>query len=321
MNSDSISYDNLKRLYMSYSSFYVSKNEFSKSLYYQKRLLSALSADDILEYENCISNISRQYLKINEPDSALKYANLYNDITIKDIHKAFSGYRLLSEVYEAKNDYFNALQYHKKHNQAILRSSQIKNMDLLQKVREETNIVNKKTQSLSGTLKTTSAIYSFLLLIFIVVTIYQWFRIRNKGKFSNKEFEELILQLEEKENELKNLWLGNEILKNTSDVHNELIKSIIKEAARCRRDSRDVSENLNRIVENHKLMRKEIIPEISTTENFSLLYPDIASKTDLTSYEKIVQALYASGFDTKDIAYLFSTTSSNIRAVKSRKKG
>jgi len=321
MNSDSISYDNLKRLYMSYSSFYVSKNEFSKSLYYQKRLLSALSADDILEYENCISNISRQYLKINEPDSALKYANLYNDITIKDIHKAFSGYRLLSEVYEAKNDYFNALQYHKKHNQAILRSSQIKNMDLLQKVREETNIVNKKTQSLSGTLKTTSAIFSFLLLIFIVVTIYQWFRIRNKGKFSNKEFEELILQLEEKENELKNLWLGNEILKNTSDVHNELIKSIIKEAARCRRDSRDVSENLNRIVENHKLMRKEIIPEISTTENFSLLYPDIASKTDLTSYEKIVQALYASGFDTKDIAYLFSTTSSNIRAVKSRKKG
>ena len=320
MNSDSISYDIRKRLYRSYSSSYSSKGEYSKSIYYQKRLLSLLSAEDTNEFENCISTLSKEYLKLNEPDSALKYANLYNEITIKDIHKASYGYKLLTDVYAARNDYLNALNYHKKYNQAIIRSIQIRNLDNTNRIKEENDNYYKKTRALSATLKTTSAIFSLLLLIFIIISIYQWFKLRNSCRSGNKEFEELILKLEEKENELKKLWIGNELLKSTSAVHTELIKSIIKEAARCRRDSREISENLNRIVENQKQMSKDTIPEITKIELFASIFPDIASKTDLTPYEKIIQALYASGFDTKEIAYLFSTTSSNIRAVKSRRK-
>lgn len=320
MNSDSISYDIRKRLYSNYSYFYSSKDEYSKSIYYQKRLLSLLSEEETNEFENCISTLSKEYLNLNELDSALKYANLYNEITIKDIHKASYGYKLLTDVYTAKKDYLNALNFHKKYNQAIIRSIQIRNLDNTKRTKEESDTYYKSARALSANIKTTYAIFSLLLLVFIIICIYQWFKLRNNCRSGNKEFKELILKLEENEYELKKLWLGNEILKSTSEVHTEFIKSIIKEAARCRRESRDVSENLNRIVEFQKQMTKDIIPEIIKSEQFTSMYPDIATKTDLSPYEKIIQALYASGFDTKEIAYLFSTTTSNIRAVKSRKK-
>ncbi len=318
--SDSIHPDIREKLYFKYHILYANNEEHSKSIYYLKKLIRESSTEDIPNRIKYYQSLCKVYQTLDEPDSALRYAILHNELTIKDINNAYYGYRLLSEVYEQNKDYLNALKYQKKYNQAIIKSSQIKNANLVLKNKSEKENLILENRAIKNNRKISFAVFSLIVLPLLIICIYQTFSVRKKIKGKDVEYNELLQKFQEKEIDLQKLWLGNELLKSNSEVNSEMIKSVIKEAVRCRKESRDISMNLNAIIENQKQMSKEIIPEITRVEQFSLLFTEINAKTELTPYEKIIQALYASGFDTKDIAHLFHTTSSNIRAVKSRIK-
>lgn|GEM_PF-2804641 len=301
---------------------YHKKGEFDKSIQYLKYTLSdSLSGvNSKIKKSDIIKELSLMYKQENKPDSAIKYAILYKDLMLKDLKNSHIGYLHLSSVYESVGDYYNALDFQKKHSSF---ASKLYNGELKERTLQNNSKSELLTKELRREKNLSNVLFVALITLFLglILTIIYFKTAHSKSSTSlDKELEELKKHIEFQEEAVKRLWLTNEVLKTSAGKYPDLIKDVQKEAAKCRKESKETYDNLNLLLDDARQESREMISEIVKNKTFENNFPEIFNKTELSHYEKIIYALFNLGYDAKEIAYFFSVSPSTIRAVKTRLK-
>jgi len=301
---------------------YQKKGDYDKSIILLKSILrdSIFGVSSKIKKSDIIKDIANTYSTNNQPDSAIKYAILYKDLMLKDLQFSHIGYQVLSNIYESSGDYFKALDFYKKYSNyaSKLYVINLKNSTLQNKSDNELllNEIRRK-KSLSNSLIV--ALVISLISLFVIIIYY------NKGhkgnnSLLNKKLEELKSNIANQEESAKKMWLTNEVLKTTAGKYPDLIRDVQREAAKCRKESRETYDSLNTIIDDGRQISREMISEIAKNKAFIQFFPDICSKNELSHYEKIIYALFSLGYDAKEISNFFSVSPSTIRAIKTRLK-
>lgn len=114
--------------------------------------------------------------------------------------------------------------------------------------------------------------------------------------------------------------LINEILGVPSANMSQLLDNIGVEAARLRKVSKESSDILINLLGEIRNNTKNDISEIAKTEKFAAQFPDVASLTELSPYDKIILVLANYGYSNKEIADILANNHSSIRTLKSKLK-
>jgi len=305
-----------------YIKYYNINDDYDKIIYYNHLILSDTAAGESLNRikDDAFLDLSSIYSKLNQTDSAIFYAIKYKDARLKDARSAHLGYNHLSKIYESSGYFREALEYHSKSATLSLKVFRDHLSENLRQKREENEGLKKEIKSYKSRINLLAIFFLVALIITTFTLIYSIKQLRKTNFALTKEVEILKSEITLHEDNEKKMWVITEVLKTTAGAFPILIKDVLNEAGRCRKESKETYENLNNHVDNIKSTLRDIIPEIAKSKVFTSTFPDIASKDELSPYEKIIHALYMMGYDAKSIANIFSVSPSTIRSVKARVK-
>ncbi|HCV14872.1 MAG TPA: hypothetical protein DF637_00855 [Rikenellaceae bacterium] len=264
--------------------------------------------------------MSNEYLRIGQMESALRYAMLYNKHLLELQPFEFDGYRSLSSVYEAMGDSKNAYINHQLYHKAFSYKKSAQYQDILLQSKAATREYEKKIKQLRRA--NTFTVYGTILFVgALLATLGLSIFKKRRGNFSNARAEE---EYREQVGDLTKLYkrvrFTNEVLRVSAGLMPSFIDSMAKEAGRCRKVSQETFDNILNNISSMRQSGRDIISEIAKSEEFAELFPDLASYKELSSYEKVIQALFEMGYSPKEISNLISTTPASIRSIKAKIK-
>lgn len=155
-----------------------------------------------------------------------------------------------------------------------------------------------------------------LALLLVIILLVSYISI-NKHK---KRVEASANMQTTAEDELRRSWLVNELLKSSAGLFPQFMEDVNREAARSRKISKEVFDNLNDTVDNIKTLSRQRLSAITKSENFKALNSNIEYLVTLSDFEKIELLLIECDFSSQEIAELLSTTQASVRSVKTRIK-
>jgi len=264
--------------------------------------------------------MSNEYLRIGQMESALRFAMLYNKHLLELQPFEFDGYRSLSSVYEAMGDSKNAYINHQLYHKAFSYKKSAQYQDILLQSKAATKEYEKKIKQLRRA--NTFTVYGTILFVgALLATLGLSIFKKRRGNFSNARAEE---EYREQVGDLTKLYkrvrFTNEVLRVSAGLMPSFIDSMAKEAGRCRKVSQETFDNILNNISSMRQSGRDIISEIAKSEEFAELFPDLASYKELSSYEKVIQALFEMGYSPKEISNLISTTPASIRSIKAKIK-
>jgi DNA-binding CsgD family transcriptional regulator len=253
------------------------------------------------------------------PDSSLHYELLaidaIEDSLSRDNHYY---YKNVADILESKGNNAGALGYYKKayisYRSAYSRINQNRILELEKKYdsnRQEAQLAKLRTQKvflINGVIS--------LALLLVIILLVSYISI-SKHK---KRVEASANMQTTAEDELRRSWLVNELLKSSAGLFPQFMEDVNREAARSRKISKEVFDNLNDTVDNIKALSRQRLSAITKSENFKALNSNIEYLVTLSDFEKIELLLIECDFSSQEIAELLSTTQASVRSVKTRIK-
>lgn len=304
-----------------YGNYFLSKNP-EQGFKYIKDYIT-FEGDEIFRSKaklNAFVLLTTGYQKAGKLDSALHYAKIYNKALIELQSDAYEGYRHLSSVYESmgdtKNAYENYLIFHRMF--SYRRNAQYQ--DALLQNRAMALDFEKSIKRLKR--ERTIGIYSALMVSggLFAFAIFFAFKQRVGVAGNERVAGEYKAQLTELNELYKKGKFTNEVLKASAGLMPSFIDSMAKEAGRCRKISQETFDNILNNISSMRQSGREIISDVSKSEEFAEFFPVIASYKELSSYEKVVLALFEMGYSPKEISNLISTTPASVRSIKAKIK-
>ena len=273
-----------------------------------------------LSEKSILLRMSEEYRLIGKMDSSLHYATLYNNHLLELPSVEFNGYRNLSLVYEAMGDIKNAYKYLQLYQRSYnyKQSSQYQDV-LLQKIAAEKEHA-KQVKQLQR--ERSAALYgSALVIVLLFATVGLSLFKNRRGSIGNaRAEEEYKAQIAELNELYKRSKFTNEVLKASAGLMPVFIDSMAKEAARSRKVSGETFDNILNNISSLRQSGRDIISDIAKSEEFAGFFPEIASYKELSSYERVVLALFEMGYSPKEISNLISTTPASVRSIKAKIK-
>ena len=269
-----------------------------------------------------VSDIVNCHIKLNQPDSAYRYIQLGKEYCIDNaMDTTIHLYSAYINYYLGIEDYKNAYQKTKdNYSKRGLKTSNI-NKSVRLNLTHKNNELQKKL-NVSAAQKDGAFIIgivsSSLLVLLLVTSIVIIPRSRKRYREKLKQSETALSEVSALNNRL---WLANEILKVSENLTTPFVEEIGKEAVRFRLSYPPVYVTITEKINALRTNTKDLFSNIAKNATFMNLFPDITSlDSGLSSFDKIILALYDAGCDTKEIANLLGNTTAGIRAFRSRIK-
>lgn len=319
-STDTISPRMQYRLYHALSDYYSAKQEFNISIEYLKKMLKLKNEENLkINNSKLYHSLSSYYKKIDKLDSALHYSQLavknITDTLSKDNHLY---YKYLADIYTSLGDNQRALENYKNaYASYIVAYSRISQNKVLE-IERKYDISRKEIQLSKLKIQSTLLLNSIISLIsfsILVILIYRLKIKKHKIRIANAETQKCSA-----ETELKRAWFLNELLKASAVLLPQFIEDVNKEAAKSRKISKDLFDNLNNSIDNIKTLSRNKITAITKNEAFRSLNPNIEYLTDLSDFEKIILLLIDYNYSVPEISELLNTSQSSIRSIKTKIK-
>jgi len=319
-STDTISPRMQYRLYHALSDYYSAKQEFNISIEYLKKMLKLKNEENLkINNSKLYHSLSLYYKKIDKLDSALHYSQLavknITDTLSKDNHLY---YKYLADIYTSLGDNQRALENYKNaYTSYIVAYSRISQNKVLE-IERKYDISRKEIQLSKLKIQSTLLLNSIISLIsfsILVILIYRLRIKKHKIRIANAETQKCSA-----ETELKRAWFLNELLKASVVLLPQFIEDVNKEAAKSRKISKDLFDNLNNSIDNIKTLSRNKITAITKNEAFRSLNPNIEYLTDLSDFEKIILLLIDYNYSVPEISELLNTSQSSIRSIKTKIK-
>lgn len=319
-STDTISPRMQYRLYHALSDYYSAKQEFNISIEYLKKMLKLKNEENLkINNSKLYHSLSLYYKKIDKLDSALHYSQLavknITDTLSKDNHLY---YKYLADIYTSLGDNQRAFENYKNaYASYIVAYSRISQNKVLE-IERKYDISRKEIQLSKLKIQSTLLLNSIISLIsfsILVILIYRLRIKKHKIRIANAETQKCSA-----ETELKRAWFLNELLKASAVLLPQFIEDVNKEAAKSRKISKDLFDNLNNSIDNIKTLSRNKITAITKNEAFRSLNPNIEYLTDLSDFEKIILLLIDYNYSVPEISELLNTSQSSIRSIKTKIK-
>jgi len=307
-------------LYNALSSYYIAKKDYNISIEYIKKILKIKGADNvIINYPKLYYSLATYYKREGIHDSVL----LYSKLAVKSIRDS-SGtethfyYKYLAEVYLAKGDYKNAAENYKKGYFSYISVFSKIYRNRVQEMEKRYDLSHKEDQLSKAKLNGVYLLYIvFALIIFIILILIV---LRLIIKSYNAKVESAEKKLSSIDAELKRVWLICEVQKVSTGLLPLFLEEIGKEAARSRKVSKEMFDNLNHSIDNVRTQSRNKITTIAKKETFGSLNPRLELFTELSDFEKIILVLIDYNYSVQEIAELLNTTPPSIRSIKTKIK-
>jgi len=321
LSKDSLSPEIKYNLYSRYYTYYFSLNDYHKAIEYTKRIISENLSKQLFSPGISLQfkRIALCYQKLNFIDSSIVYCDLSINASYEETHTyPISCYLMKYENYVSLNDYKNANEeyriYHQKHAGSLVRLHNKKIKEGLFKSREDRMELLRDKQKDNNILYLLSM--TSILLIFSQIVMLVIYRRKKEESIKNRiAASKRLLSIQVENN---NTWVINQILKTSANAMPHLIDNINIEASRLRKSSKESSESLIDYLNNLRLNIKSDLAEIARDEMFSQYFPEVASLSILSPYEKIILILADFGYSNKVIAEMLATNQPSIRTIKSK---
>jgi hypothetical protein len=311
-----------QKLYWEYITYYFDKNDYENVALYCKKYISefqALKKDTIL-FSNIISQLASCYLEQGQTDSAFKYITVYKDFCAHNFLDTTNSHPLYKRYYEITGDYKNAYELNLKYQQTsskklsnYTKDVQLKKDYKLRQLQQQVNNISVQRDNAFMLAAISTVVAVVALVTFSVIILRRGRRYKQERNTAGEMLSSrTILHTR--------LWLTNEVLKASVNLIPSFVDEVGKEAGRCRKISSDTYDNIMGQINDLKMNNKDLLSDIIKNESFKSLFPDIVSLNDLSSYEKLILALFEIGYNTKEIASLLANTKPGIRSIKSRIK-
>lgn len=319
-STDTISPRMQYRLYHALSSYCSAKQEFNISIEYLKKMLKLKNEENLkINNSKLYHSLSLYYKKIDKLDSALHYSQLavknITDTLSKDNHLY---YKYLADIYTSLGDNQRALENYKNaYTSYIVAYSRISQNKVLE-IERKYDISRKEIQLSKLKIQSTLLLNSIISLIsfsILVILIYRLRIKKHKIRIANAETQKCSA-----ETELKRAWFLNELLKASVVLLPQFIEDVNKEAAKSRKISKDLFDNLNNSIDNIKTLSRNKITAITKNKAFRSLNTNIEYLTDLSDFEKIILLLIDYNYSVPEISELLNTSQSSIRSIKTKIK-
>jgi len=316
-DEDSLSPNIQYKFYNALAGYYSSKQDFKISTEYVKRMLAMKCTDNLdINYSKLYHSLANYYVRCNRPDSSLFYGQLAV-LSIKEVNAdTHFYYRYLADRYSQIGDYRQAFEN--------CRQAYITYISAYSKISRNRYLEIEKRYDLSqkeSQLRKSEADKAFLfsvvisLSLMVVLTILFFRKFVNKYNRKQESSEEEIFSAT---NELKRSWFINEVQKISAELLPRFIEDVNKHASRSRKQSKEISDELNKSIDDVKSAVRNKLTAIVRNETFMTLNPSLKYLQDLSDLEKTIVALIEYGYTTQDIADLLNTSTSNIRATKTK---
>ncbi len=316
-DEDSLSPNIQYKFYNALSGYYSSKQDFKISTEYVKKMLAMKSTDNLdINYSKLYYSLANYYRKCNRPDSVLFYSKLAVQ-SVKNVNsETHFYYRYLADIYSQRGDYKEAFEN--------CRQAYFSYISVYSKISQNRYLEIEKRYDLSqkeSQLRKSEADKAFLFSVVISLSLMVVLTILFFGKFVNKYNRKQESSKEEifsATNELKRSWFINEVQKISADLLPRFIEDVNKHANRSRKLSKEISDELNKSIDEVKSAARNKLTAIVRNETFLTLNPSLKYLQDLSDLEKIIVGLIEYDYTTQDIADLLNTTPSSIRATKTK---
>ncbi len=316
-DEDSLSPNIQYKFYNALAGYYSSKQDFKISAEYIKKMLAMKSEDNLeINYSKLYYSLANYYKNSNRPDSTLYYSQLAVK-SVKEINPdTHFYYRYLADLYSQRGAYKEAFEN--------CRQAYLSYITVHSKISQNRYMEIEKRYDLSkkeAQLRQSEADRTFLfnvvisLSLLVVLTILFFSKFVNKYNRKRESSEEEIFSAT---NELRRSWFINEVQKISADLLPRFIEEVNKQANRSRKQSKEVSDDLNKSIDEVKSSARNKLAAIARNETFMTLNPNLKYLQDLSDLEKIILALIEYDYTTQDIADLLNTTPSSIRATKTK---
>ncbi len=317
--SPSMEYD----LYHAMYSYYMSKREYNIAIVYANKMLKLKDLRNLDVNESKLYN-SQAFIfkKLHNLDSTLYYAKLCVN-TIKDslAKENHYYYRFLADTYSSSGDHENAELYYRKAYLSYIKAYAKIARDRVMEVRRKYDVSLKKEAEMSKIkVQIIIMICLAILLVFVAFLSLMFTRIWKRMKNQMEIVSTVERQKYCAEAELKKAWFLNELLKASASLLPQFVENINKEAARDRKISKEISENLNSAIDNVRAMSRNKMTAITKNDNFRSLNPNLDYLPDLSDLEKIILLLMDYNFSVQEISDLINSSPSSIRSIKTKIK-
>ncbi|MEN6554352.1 MAG: hypothetical protein ABFC34_15880 [Methanobacterium sp.] len=307
-------------LYNAIAGYYSAKKEFNISVEYIKKMVRLMEKESLkIDKSKLYYTISSYYKRGGVPDSALYYSKLaVLSITDSSSTEKHFYYKYLADIYASKGDYIDACEnYRNAYRQYISTYSKV-TRDKVLEIEKKYDTSRLETQLLiNKRYKTFFMVCSLLLFCFsagaiTVITL----KLRNYKKSNyTSEMQNNIL-----EQELKKCRLINELMQIPAELLTEFTDDIYKQASKSRKISKELSDDLNKSIDNMKSKSKRKLSIIANGDWLLKDNPNLIYIPELSDMEKIIFILKNYSYSSQDIAKILGTSSPRIRAVNAKLK-
>jgi len=318
--SDTSSPEIQYNLYNALSGYYSAKNEFNISIEYIKKMVRLMENKSlIIDKPKLYYTLASYYKRVGVKDSALYYSKLAV-LSISDSSSTENHfyYKYLADLSVSKGDYVNSsINYKNAYNTYIYAYSKV-TRDKVLEIEKKYDTSRLETQLLTNKrYRTFFMVCSLLLFCFSTGAIsILVFKLRKYKKHAyNTEIQNEILK-----HELKKCRFINELLQTPAELLTEFTDNINIQTFKYRKVSKELFDNLNKLIDTTKSKLKNKLSIISNSEVLKQNNPSLKYIPELSDQERIIFVLVEYGYSTHDIANFLSTSSPRIRALKAKLK-
>ncbi len=307
-------------LYNALSGYYSAKKEFNISIEYKKKMVRLMENKSlIIDKPKLYYTLSSYYKRVGVQDSALHYSKLAV-LSIVDSSSTENHfyYKYLADIYASKGDYVYAFEnYRNAYNQYIFANYKITKSKVLEIERKY------DTSRLEARLLTNKRYKKFFLVCSLLLFCFSTgaisiliLKLRKYKKHAfNTEMQNEILK-----QELKKCRFINELLQIPAELFTEFTDNINIQTLKYRKVSKELFDNLNKLIDTTKSKLKNKLSIISNSEILKQNNPSLNYIPELSDQERLIFVLIEYGYSTHDIANFLSTSSPRIRALKAKLK-
>lgn len=307
-------------IYNAQSAYYAAKENYIDAIKLLKQSISTRLSDNTLD--NQYYGLSAFYLKLGMRDSALFYANksvnVISDTTATSkyiLFKHLADIQALNGEFEAAYTTYNkAYQFHQKYLDELTskRILELEKKYNLEAKEYELNMANQKNKELI-------IMISGLSIIFVLLVIILWFKIRitRKEYYIVKQRDELHTKIAE--HKLKKMRVINELLSISNSVLPKFKEEYVKIANEKYGLSPDLYSdllNLAKDFQKRQMDQLNMIINEEISECMDYLPKEFIS--GLSRNEKILFFLYEEGYQLTQIAEILNTTPNSLRTSRLR---
>ncbi|MEN6618801.1 MAG: hypothetical protein ABFC28_04810 [Rikenellaceae bacterium] len=317
-DSDTLSPHIQYEFYNALAGYYSAKKDYKISTEYIKKMLKMKSEDNLdINYPKLYYSLASYYKRSNRPDSCLFYSKLaVKSITDSSSRENHFYYRYLADLYSAKGDYKQASEHYRKAYFLYIKSYSKLSRSRFLEIEKRYDLSRKEAQ-LSKSEAHNAFLFNVLFsLLLLIVLIILFVRLMVNGY--KKKREHTDKQIFSAETELKESWFINEVQKVSAGLLPKFIEDVNIQANRSRKFSKELSEDLNKSIDEIRTLSKNKFAAIVRKEAFLSLNPNLKYFRDLSDLEKITLALVEYDYSTQEIADILCTSTSSIRATKTK---